>query len=102
MDIQRVLAPGIRAHLAQRLQEGQRLDIAHRAADFDQHYLGVGGLGNQADAPLNLVGNMRDDLDCAAKIIAAPFLADHFGIHLPGGDIAHAVQSNIDKTLVMA
>ena len=101
MDVKHVVAAQLVAHLAQRFQEGQRLDIADRAADLDQHDLGAGGLGDQADAALDLVGDMRDDLDGAAQVIAAALFADHLGIDLPGGDVADPVQADVDKALVM-
>src|SRR5690606_18936739 len=46
--------------------------------------------------------DMRDHLDGSAQIIAAAFFADHLSIYLAGGDVAHAVETHIDKALVMA
>ena len=53
-----------------------------------QDDLRPGLFGDQPDAALDLVGDVRDDLDRAAQVIAVAFLADHLGIHLPGGDVA--------------
>ena len=51
--------------LAHRLQEGQALDVAHRAADLhDDH---VDALADLADRRLDLVGDVRDHLHGAAR-----------------------------------
>ena len=77
VDVQHVVAADILAHLADGLQERQALDIADRAADLDDHDIGAGWRATRGDAPLDLVGDMRDDLDRAAQVIAAPLLLDH-------------------------
>ena len=38
---QTLLRPSSQAHLPDRLEEGQRLDVADRAADLDDRHLGV-------------------------------------------------------------
>ena len=48
MHEERVLWPLLHPHLADRLQEGQRLDVAHGAADLDHG--DVGTLGAEPDA----------------------------------------------------
>ena len=77
MDVEHVVAPGVLAHLADRLQEGQALDVADRAADLDDHHLRavLRGAIAERDARLDLVGDVRDDLDRAAEVVAPPLLA---------------------------
>ena len=41
MHEDRVLAAGVLAELAHRLEERQALDVADRAADLDDHHVGV-------------------------------------------------------------
>jgi len=60
------------AELADRLEEGERLDIAHRAADLAEHEIHL--ILADADEVLDFVGNMRDHLDRLAEVIAAPLL----------------------------
>jgi hypothetical protein len=55
--------PDVDRELPDRLEEGQRLDVAHRAADLGDDHVDVGLLADQADAVLDLVGDVRDDLD---------------------------------------
>ena len=45
------------------------------------------GIGHRPDTPLDLVGDMRDDLHRVTQIFAATFLGDHGRIHLTGRDI---------------
>ena len=58
-------------------RNGRRLDVADGAADLDDHDVGVLGLGERADAVLDLVGDVRDDLDGLAEVLAAALLGDH-------------------------
>ena len=101
VHVKRVFAAHVRAHLAQRFGERAALDVTDGAADFHQHDFRAGGLGDHGDAALDFVGDVRDDLDGAAQVVAPPLLADHFGVDLPGGDVAHPVQTDINKALVV-
>src|SRR5690606_38028275 len=88
------------ADLADRLQEGQRLDVADGAADLDQgHVEAVGGLEYAA---LDLVGDVRDHLHGAAQVVAAALLADHVLVDAAGGDRVLAGQPGADEALVVA
>src|SRR5262245_20079406 len=62
----RVGPSDLEAELPDRLQERQRLDVADRSADLDD--LDVHPLADLPDALLDLVGDVRDDLDGAAEI----------------------------------
>ena len=55
-----VAAAHVLAELADRLEEGQRLDVAHGAADLHEDDVVVAR--DAADAVLDLVGDVRDDL----------------------------------------
>ena len=87
--------------MPQGFHEGLGFDIAHRTADFKDHYLRPGFFANQPDAAFDFVGDMWDDLYCASQIIAVPFFADDLGIYLPGGEVAETAQADIHKTFVM-
>ena len=62
VDVQAVLAADVEGELADRLQERQALDVADRAADLGDHDVDVVG-GQAMDRRLDLVGDVRDDLD---------------------------------------
>ena len=75
VHVDRVAAAGLLAELADRLEEGQRLDVADRAADLDEDDVGVGA--DAADGLLDLVGDVGDDLHGLAEVVAAPLPLDH-------------------------
>ena len=96
----RALGRQLVAELADGFQEGQALDIADRAADFDQHKVEFGGSA-QHDI-LDGVGDMRNDLDGGAEIVAAAFLGDHLGIDFARRRIVELARGNAGEALVMA
>ena len=75
------------AQLAHRLDERQRLDVAHRTADLGDDNVVNLLLRQQLDAALDLVGDMGNDLHGLAQILA---LAAHELLHgaaeVAGGD----------------
>ena len=60
MDVQGAAAADLQAQLANGLQEGLRFDVPHRAAGLHDHH--IRPLAHQLNAPLDLVGDVRDDL----------------------------------------
>ena len=92
VDEDRVVAARVLAELAHRLEERQALDVADRAADLDDHHVGVlvarsAGARDLADPGLDLVGDVRDHLDGAAEVVAAPLARDHRAVDLAGRDV---------------
>src|SRR5581483_10270736 len=85
VDVADVVPAELEAHLPDRLEEGQRLDVAHRAAHLDDRDVGIPGAA--LDEGLDLVGDVRDDLHRAAEIIAAPLLLDDRLVDLAGGEV---------------
>ena len=70
-------AADVLADLAGGFEERLGLDVADGAADFgDDDVGGVLALGGQAHAALDLIGDVRDDLDGVAEVFAAAFLGD--------------------------
>ena len=51
---------------------------------------------------LDFVGDMRDDLDGLAEIIAAAFLLDDLGIDLAAGEVVEPREDGVGEALVMA
>ena len=88
VDVERVLLADVLAELADGLEERQALDVADRAADLDEHDVDVAGDG--ADAVLDLVGDVRNDLDGLPEVVAAPLLLDDRHVDLAGGVVAVA------------
>ena len=59
-------------------------------------------LGDQLDAVLDLVGDVRDDLDGAAEVVAAALLADDRVVDRAGGDVRAARGVRVGEALVVA
>ena len=95
-------AADVDGELPDRLQERQRLDIAHRAADLGDHDVDVLAVGDQLDAVLDLVGDVRDDLDGAAQVVAPALLADDRVVDRAGGDVRAARGVRVGEPLVVA
>ena len=70
VDEEAALAAQLDLQLADRLQERQRLDVAHRAADLGDDEVDVLRLGDQLHAMLDLVGDVRDHLHGPAQEVA--------------------------------
>ena len=95
-----VVAAELDAHLADRLEERQRLDVAHRAADLDHADVGIAGA--ERDAALDLVGDVRDHLHGRAEVVAAALLGDHALVDPAGGEVAVAPGGGAHEALVVA
>ena len=97
---ERLLGAAFGADLADRFQERQRLDVAHRAADLHQRH--VEAFGGLVDAAADLVGDVRDHLHRGAQVVAAALLADHVLVDPAGGDGVLAAQARAHEALVVA
>jgi hypothetical protein len=100
VDVADALAPDVGAELADRLEEGQRLDVADGAADLDEQQ--VHALGRLVDAALDLVGDVRDHLHGATEVLALALLVDHRLVHLAGGDVVDLAHRGAGEALVVA
>ena len=100
-NAQRVAADLV-AQLADRLEEREGFDVADRAADLDDLDVGLLGLGERADARLDLVGDVRDDLHGLAEVVAAALLRDDRGVDRAGREVRTAVQVCVEEALVVA
>ena len=84
VDIGAGVARQLVAELADGLEERQALDVADRAADLDQHDVGL--VHVPADELLDRVGDVRDHLDGAAQIVAVALAAEHGPVDPAGRD----------------
>jgi hypothetical protein len=95
-----IVPPGVVTHLSSSFEEGQGLDVAHRAADLGDYHVDVGP-GHRADAVLDLVGDVRDDLNGVAEVVASPLLGDDARVHLTGGDVRRFGQVHVEEPFVV-
>ncbi len=97
-----VLFADVVTHLTNGFEEGQRFDVADRAADFDDAYVGAARFGDAFDVRLDLVRDVRNNLNRSAEILTAPFFFDDGVIDLTGRDVIDAEQILVDEPLVVA
>ncbi len=86
--------------LADGFEERQALDVAHRAADFDQQEIQPVGVGQHEF--LDHVGDVRDHLHGAAQIAALALLLDHLAVDAARGDIVGLARRDAGEALIMA
>ena len=88
------------AELADRFEERQSLDVADRAADLHQDE--IDAVIAVAHEILDRVGDVRNDLDGGAEIVAAALLGDDVLVDAAGGDVVHPVGRPAGEALVVA
>ena len=101
VDVADVVAPDVLAELPDGLQEGEDLDVAHRAADLGDDDVDLVA-GQAQDALFDLVGDVGDDLDGVAQVVAPPLLGQHRRVDRPGGRRRVAMEVLVDEALVVA
>ncbi len=79
---------------------GQRFDIAHGAANFDDGYIDIGG--HFAAGGFDFVGYVRNDLHGFAKIIAAAFTLNDVFVNAAGREIVRLAERRMGEALVVA
>ena len=89
------------AQLANGFEEGQAFDVADRAADFAQDEINPLPRIVQ-DEGFDLVGDVRNDLDRGAKIVAAAFALDDVRIDPSGGDVVGLAGRYAGEAFVVA
>jgi len=100
VDVEDVVLAQVGAQLADGLQEGLALDVAHGAADLDDGHVLV--LGHAQDGALDLVGDVGDHLDGAAQVVAAALLLDDGVVDAPGGEVVVLAHGQAQVALVVA
>ena len=96
---QGLAGPQLHAHLSGCLQKRQGLDVTGGTTDFHDGHIRIPC--PFADLQLDLVGNMGNDLDGGAQVLAATLLVQHVLIDTAGGKAVAAAQASADKTLVV-
>src|SRR5437867_12926172 len=70
VEVEDVLGAGFPPELADRLEKRERLDVADGAADLADDDVGIGRLSDAPDPLLDLVRDVRNDLDGRAEVFA--------------------------------
>ena len=101
MDVERIILSHFLFDLADRLKEGQALDIADGTADFRDDDVGVIRLCHIVDALLDLVRDMRNDLYRRAEVVTVTLLIQDGCIDLSRCDVRPLRQIDINEALVV-
>ena len=100
VHVEDVLAAHVLAELADRLEEREDLDVADRPADLGDHDVDL--VVGEADDPfLDLVGDVRDDLDGLTEVSAPPLLGQHLLVDRTGGRVRLLGEWDVDEALVV-
>ena len=97
----RVFAAKFLPHLADGFEERQRLDVAHRPADLDDRHVRAIGR-NLAHGVLDLVGDVRNDLNGLAQVVAAALFQDDLLVDPAGRKVVVARERRMREALVVA
>src|SRR5215472_1791303 len=102
VDVEDVRTAEVVLELADRLQEGLALDVAHGTPNLADHdgCLRL-ALGAQ-DALLYLICDVGDHLDGRSQVVAAPLLGDDLGVDLARRHVGGRREVLIDEALVVA
>ena len=87
MNQDRVVPSDIVLKLTDGLQKGLAFDIAHRSAHLNNGNMRILGGEIPVEPALNLIGNMRDDLNRAAAVISPSFFVKDRPVNFSSGDI---------------
>ena len=86
MDEDTVVSAEFVTELTDGLDEGEGFDVANGAADFDDD--DVDAFGYLAGVGFDFVGDVGDDLNCFAEVIAAPLAGDDAFVDAAAGEVA--------------
>ncbi len=101
MDVADVVTADVTPELADGLNEGHDLDVTHRPADLDDDDVDV-LVGQAPDPVLDLVGDVRDDLDGAAEEVTTALLLDHRTVDASRRRVRALGKVLVDEALVVA
>jgi hypothetical protein len=99
VGVEDVLPPQVLPKLPDRLEEGERLDVADGPPDLDDQHVHL--LSHGADVLLDLVGHVRDDLHRRAQVLPLPLAADHALVHAAGGEVVLLGEAHRREALVV-
>ena len=88
--------------LADALQVGQGLDVAHGAANLGDDEVELVFVAQLLDVALDFVRDVRDDLNGLAQVVAAAFLIDNALIDAAGGDVVCLGGLNAQEAFVVS
>jgi len=101
VDVAGIAHSGIFSHLSYRLEEREAFDISNGPTNLRDDDVHVVALSDLANARLDLVRDVRDDLYGCTEIVTSAFLANDRLIDRSRGDVRILAQILPDETLVV-
>ena len=89
-------------HLTHSLDVGQGFNVPHGSADFCDHEVVVLLGAQDLDTTLDLVGDVRDDLNGLAQVFPTTLFVDDALVDASSGDVVGLGGLNVEETLVVA
>ena len=90
MNEEALTRTGFQGKLSEGFQKGQALDISGGATNFGDEDVTFFVLAHVSEAILNLVRNMRDDLNGFTEVVAPALLSKDLLVDLTGGEVVSA------------
>ena len=87
MDENGIFMTDLMLELTDSLQKRLAFDITDGSAHLNNSNLSIGGGIVAVEAALDLIGDMRDDLNGTSAKITAAFFLEYAPVYLTGGDI---------------
>ena len=100
VDVADVVATDVEPELPDGLEERKDLDVADRAAHLGDDDIDV-VVTQDLDAPLDLVGDVRDDLDGLAQVLAPTLGGQDRAVDRAGGGVGASGEVLVDEPLVV-
>ena len=102
VDVEDAVPAHVISHLADGLQEGEALYVAHRAADLDDDDVGAALLHQAHDPLLDGVGHLGNRLDGPAEVFAPALPGDDVAVDLSSRHVGGLGEVHVDEPLVVA
>src|SRR5689334_11682736 len=99
MNIKRASLANIITELANSFHERQAFDVADRAADFNKNEIRRALF--LEDEIFNFIGDVRNNLDGRAEIIALAFFAQNAGVNTARRRVIGRTRRNTGETLIV-
>ena len=99
MNIECVAGTAIKTELTDRLEERKRLDVTNGTPNLDDCDIGIFHV--RKDLRFNLIGDMGDDLNRTAQVVATAFFVNDREVDLAGGEVTLFREARIGVALIM-
>ncbi|MCH8844798.1 MAG: hypothetical protein IID61_17705, partial [SAR324 cluster bacterium] len=102
MDVHDVFPAQVQTKLADGLQERQRFNVSHRAADLTDHHVHIALQGQTHQGGLDLIRHVGNHLHRSAEIISPALLRYYRVVNSSGGNVVVLGEGFIQKAFIVA